>query len=157
MKEFIFAKKSYSCLFVLSLSLGQVAYKHIWELAHSSTAGHCVNTPVTFCHRATFRKDTVKKSFSCSQCPKSFTLWNDLQTHLRKPLSCDQCRKYFTQIGELNYIQMPFLILQSCFLIQPNCRGMLNFTPTQNLYLSHVLSFMHRRRILCNLQSPLYF
>jgi hypothetical protein len=33
------------------------------------------------------------------------------------------------------------IIVQSRFLIQPNCKGMLNFTPTQNLYLSHVPSF----------------
>ncbi len=50
----------------------------------------------------TFLKKRAKKSFTCTQCGKSFPFKQSLEFHMRvhtgdKPFTCDQCGKSFTQ------------------------------------------------------------
>ncbi|CAM4308033.1 unnamed protein product [Leuciscus chuanchicus] len=53
------------------------------------------------------KKRRAKKSFTCTQCGKSFTTKQNLELHMRvhtgeKPFSCDQCGKSFRQSSYLN-------------------------------------------------------
>ncbi len=107
--EFIRVTKSLQTIFIFISELIEES-KDNEELREVEKKNHAKTGEKPLSWSQTKQKDLMnrgaKKSFTCSQCGKSFTYKHHLELHMRvhtgeKPFTCDQCGKSFTRSPNL--------------------------------------------------------